>query len=86
MATLHITGVSHQVINTYAGAPKDEQDKIKRAIEGVILRRAQPFEREAQLSKKLLQKGKCTPFLDFKAIKMTGTGPTASEMVIQDRE
>jgi len=33
----------------------------------------------------LLKIGKQRPFKPFKAIRMTGSGPTASESVIQDR-
>ena len=35
---------------------------------------------------KLLRHGKHRPFEPFQAIKMTGNGLTASEMVIQDRQ
>jgi hypothetical protein len=34
---------------------------------------------------RLLKKGKHRPFKPFKAIRMTGEGPAASEMVIQGR-
>lgn len=37
------------------------------------------------LKPKLLQVGKRKPFKPFKAVKMTGNGPTASEMVLNDR-
>jgi hypothetical protein len=56
---------------------------LKNINEKELLLALEPFLKKNK--PQLLKIGKHKPFKPFKAIKMTGQGPTASEMVIRDR-
>jgi len=56
---------------------------LKNIDEKELLFALEPFLKKTK--PQLLKVGKRKPFKPFKAIKMKGHGPTASEMVIQDR-
>lgn len=46
---------------------------------------AKALESYIKKTSKLLKTGKHRPFKPFKAIRMKGEGPTASQMVVEDR-
>jgi hypothetical protein len=81
MATLHIHDLNDQLVQAYTSASKEQQQKVKQMIEEAITTGTQ----SATPWRRLLQRGTQKPFKPFKAITMKGEGPTASEMVIQDR-
>jgi hypothetical protein len=81
MATLHIHDLNDQLVQAYTGASKEQQHKVKQMIEDAITTGTQ----FATPPGRWLQRGTQKPFKPFKAVTMRGEGPTASEMVIQDR-
>lgn len=69
--------VQREVYDTMlAGVLQDiDEMELAKALESYI-RKSKP---------KLLKTGKNRPFKPFKAIRMKGEGPTASQMVVEDR-
>lgn len=56
---------------------------LDRIDEAVLAKALEPYMKND--GPRLLKVGKHRPFRPFRAIRMTGDGPTASEMVIQGR-
>ncbi len=76
MAILQIPEISDQLVQAYTNASKEE---LKQMEEQTITAWTQTP------PGRWLQRGSHKPFKPFKAVKMRGEGPSASEMVIQDR-
>ena len=55
---------------------KIDEMELAKALESYIIEESRP---------KIVKAGKRRPFKPFKAIRMKGEGPTASQMVIEDR-
>lgn len=89
MSTLAIDHNTFQTITVLADQlHTSEMVVVRQAVEAyaqkiVLLKQSSPARRKGK--PKLLQAGKHQPFKPFHAIRMAGDGPTASEMVIQDR-
>jgi hypothetical protein len=86
MAILQISEVSDSVVELYANASVAEQRQLARVVEEmiVLLKRAKESTTELKLPT-VDSHPRRNPFRPFPAIKLTGEGPTASEMVIQGR-
>jgi hypothetical protein len=86
MAILQISEVNDSVVQLYAKASAGEQRQLARVVEEMmeLLKHA----KESTTALKLPtvdRQPRRNPFRPFPAIKLTGEGPTASEMVIQGR-
>lgn len=86
MAILQIAEVNDSVVQLYAKASVAEQRQLARVVEEmiVLLKRAKEATTELKLPTVDGQPRR-NPFRPFPALKLTGEGPTASEMVIQGR-
>ena len=86
MAILQISNVSDSVAQLYTNASAEEQRQLAKVVEEilVLLNRAKAPTTESIRSPNN-DKPRRNPFGPFKAIKLRGEGPTASEMVIQAR-
>jgi hypothetical protein len=80
--------VDHETLEIITSLAKElhtsETDVVQQAVRRYVQQTGKKS-RAQRRKPKLLQVGKQCPFKPFKAIKMVGKGPTASEMVIQDR-
>ena len=89
MATLTIHQIDDHLAQTYLNASDDQQQQVKRVVEGILLLMAGTLMQTSTASgpvRRLLKKGNLQPFRPFQAVTMKGEGPTAAEMVIQDRD
>ncbi|OQY56635.1 MAG: hypothetical protein DRR08_01005 [Candidatus Parabeggiatoa sp. nov. 2] len=86
MAQLYIPDINDELAQAYLNASKEQQQRVKQIVEEAITRWMQTPNSPPTPKRRLLQKGSQMPFNPFKAVKMNGKGPSASEMVIQDRE
>jgi hypothetical protein len=80
--------VDHETLEIITSLAKELHTSEMDVVQQAVRRYVQQTRKKAGARKrkpKLLQVGKQRPFKPFKAIKMIGNGPTASEMVLQDR-
>jgi hypothetical protein len=86
MAILQIAEVSDSVVQLYANASAAEQRQLARVIEEMVVLLKGTKESTTELKLPTVDRqSRRNPFRPFPAIKLTGEGPTGSEMVIQDR-